>query len=182
LAPGGGEIVLPADRIVSDTGELTWEAVPEDGRVLIDTPRHQAIVGRAGRRATTNLELDLRTPFAAVQVASLEEADIAHAARLLLVVGARVANTGMRWEDETRQSFGEQWGRAPVRLEPVIGALALRELHQARAVTLQPLDAFGQPMEGEARPFVQTGEAFTVELTGTPPTPWHLIEIARAKP
>ena len=153
--------------------------MPEDGRVLVDTPRHQAIIGRAGRRSTSNVDLDLSTPFASVQVASIEDADIAHSARLLLLAGARAANTGMRWEDERRQSTGEQWGHAPVRLEPVTGVLSLRDLHGARAVTLRPLDAAGQPIEGQARSFSRTAKAFTVELTGTPATPWYLIEIER---
>jgi hypothetical protein len=179
LAPAEGEVALPADRIVSDTGELTWENAPGDGRVLVDTPCHQALIGRAGRRSTSNVELDLATPFAAVQVAGLDGLEIARATRLLLLAGARVANTGMRWEDERRQSTGEQWGHAPVRLEPVTGTLSLRDLHAARAVALRPLDAAGQPMEGQARPFSRVGDAFAVELTGTPATPWYLIEIER---
>jgi hypothetical protein len=112
-------------------------------------------------------------------VAGLDGLEIARATRLLLLAGARVANTGMRWEDERRQSTGEQWGHAPVRLEPVTGTLSLRDLHAARAVALRPLDAAGQPMEGQARPFSRVGDAFAVELTGTPATPWYLIEIER---
>jgi hypothetical protein len=151
---------------------------------LVDTPRHQVLIGRAGRRSTSNVELDLRTPFAAVQVTCLADeglADegIADAARLLLVAGARVANTGMRWQDEQRQSTGEQWGHGPVRLEPVTGTLSLRGLNGARAATLRPLDAAGQPMEGRARPFARTDDVFTIELTGTPATPWYLIEVER---
>jgi hypothetical protein len=179
LAPAEGEIALPDGHIISDTGELTWENTPGDGRVQIDTPRHQVLIGRAGQSATSNVALDLSTPFAAVQVASLGDAGIPHAAHLLLVTGARIANTGMRWEDERRQSTGEQWGHAPVRLEPVTGTLSLRGLDSARAAILQPLDAAGQPVEGEARPFVRSGESFTIELTGSPATPWHLIEIER---
>ena len=137
----------------------------------------------------SSVDLDLRTPFAAVQVAGLadaglgdaglEDADIAHAARLLLLAGARVANTGMRWEDERRQSTSEQWGRAPVRLEPVTGTLSLRGLRGARTVTLRPLDAAGQPVEGQARPFACSDQGFTIELTGSPATPWYLIEVQR---
>jgi hypothetical protein len=179
LSPAEGEVALPGERIVSDTGELNWEATPGDGRVLVDTPRHQVIIGRAGRRSTRNVDLDLSTPFAAVQVASMDSVEIARSTRLLLLTGARVANTGMRWEDERRQSTGEQWGHAPVRLEPVVGTLSLRDLHGAQVVTLWPLDAAGQPMEGQARPFSRTDDVFTVKLTGTPITPWYLIEIER---
>ena len=115
------DVSLPEGRIVSDTGELTWEDTPGDGRVLVDTPRHQVLIGRAGRASTSNMECDWSTPFAAIQLASLEDRPIAEAGRLLLVTGARVANTGMKWLDETRRSLGEDWGAAPTRIEPVTG-------------------------------------------------------------
>jgi hypothetical protein len=132
------------ERILSDTGELIWEATPGDGRVLIDTPRQQAIIGRAGRRATSNLVLDLLTPFAAVQLASLEERPIAESERLVLVVGTRVANTGQTWLNDARQEPAD-WGHEPVRLEPAAASLALRGLAGARRVTVRPLDGCGQP-------------------------------------
>ena len=122
--------------------------------------------------------MDLSTPFAAVQLASLDEADIARSERLLLVAGARIANTGMRWIDERRQSLGIHWGQAPIRLEPVTGTLTLQDLQDAKSVALQPLDSAGQP-QGTALPFSRAGDAFTIELTGVPATPWYLVEIER---
>lgn len=178
LSPAEGEVQLPRGRIVSDTGELIWEEAPLDGRVLVDAPRHQVIIGRAGARATTHLALDLTTPFAAVQLASLEERPIAEARRMLLVTGACVANTGMRWEDETRQSLGESWGAPPTRIEPVTGKLTLRGLRGATGVRLQALDARGQPL-GEARAFVPEGADWSIALTGEPATPWYVVEVAR---
>jgi hypothetical protein len=178
LSPRAGEVTLGKERIVSDTGELTWEATPLDGRVLVDTPRHQVIIGRAGERATSNLALALTTPFAAVQLASLEERPIAEAARLLLLAGARVANTGMRWEDESRQSLGPQWGTAPTRIEPVTGSVTLRGLKGARKVTLCVLDAHGQPT-GEPRTVSVVGGSATFAFTSDPATPWFLIEVER---
>ena len=60
-----------------------------------------------------------------------------------------------------------------------VGTLSLRGLRGARAVTLRPLDAAGQPVEGQARPFACSDHVFTIELTGTPATPWYLIQIER---
>lgn len=177
LRPAPGEVALPEGPIVSDTGELTWETTPGDGRVLIDTPRHQCLIGRAGARATSNLTVDLETPFAAVQLASLDAEPISRAGRLLLVPSARVANTGMRWQDEKRESLGSEWGGPPIRIEPVRGTVSLRGLEGARAVTLYPLDAKGQP--GEGRPLPAAGEGWTVTLSGEPATPWYLIEVKR---
>ena len=125
----GGRLRAPGD-IVSDRGSSGRTV--GDGRVLIDTPRHQAVIGRTGRRATTNVVVDLETPFAAVQVASLADAPLARAERLLLLTAARSANTGMRWLDDTRRSLGQAWGHAPTRIEPVTGRITLRETEGRR--------------------------------------------------
>ncbi len=178
LSPGKEDVSLPEGRIVSDTGELTWEDTPGDGRVLVDTPRHQVLIGRAGRARTSNMECHWSNPFAAIQLASLEDRPIAEAGRLLLVTGARVANTGMKWLDETRRSLGEEWGAAPTRIEPVTGSLVLHGIRGATALQLQPLDASGQPL-GPARSFAKGGTGWTVTLAGDPATPWYVIEIQR---
>ena len=173
-----GELPLSQGMIRSDTGELTWENDPQDGRVLIDTPRHQCVIGRSGQRATSNLHVDLTTPFAAVQLASLDGRDLALAGRMLLVAAARVANTRMRWMDETRQSLGVEWGTAPTRIEPVTGTLMVRNLQNAQSVRLQPLDGCGQPM-GASRRLTPKGRDFEIALSGDPATVWYLIEVER---
>jgi hypothetical protein len=175
IAPAEGEVTLPVEQIVSDTGELTWEAVPQDGRVLIDTPRQQAIIGRAGRRATANLALDLQVPFAAIQLASLDNRPIAQAKRLLLVIGGRVANTDQTWTDASRQQPAD-WGHAPVRIEPIAATLTLKGLESAESVTIRSLDGYGQPAEA-AIPLDRTGGGFTFTLGDLPVSPWYLIQI-----
>jgi hypothetical protein len=160
---------------VSDTGELTWECAADGARVRIDTPRHQAIIGRAGERSTSNMVLDLETPFAAVQLASLEELPIAQASRLLLVIGTRVANQGMRWANAERHVL-EDWGEGPTTIEPIMARLTLRNLSGAQAVTLQPLDGCGQPM-GAAMPLAAQEAGFGIALTGNPTTPWYLVQV-----
>ena len=177
-APGACEVPLPEGLIASDTGELVWEEGADGGRVRVDAPRYQAVIGRAGEHATRNLAFALATPFAAVQLASLHADPIAQARRLLLVAGARVANTGMRWKDDSRTSLGDQWGQAPTRIEPVAGQLTLRGLEGARAVTLYPLDARGQPGDA-AWALSAEGDAWTITLDGGAATPWYLIEVER---
>ena len=124
------------------------------------------------------MSFDLTTPFGAIELASLSDQPIAEANKMLLVVGARVANTGMKWVDDKRQSLGDQWGTAPARIEPVIGKLTLRGLKRAQAVRLQPLDVRGQPW-GDARAFAIEGDAWTIDLTGEPGTPWYVIEVVQ---
>lgn len=178
VTPTEDELTLPEGDIVSDTGELVWEDRPDDGRVLIDTPRHQAVIGRTGRRATTNVVVDLETPFAAVQVASLADAPLARAERLLLLTAARSANTGMRWLDDTRRSLSQAWGHAPTRIEPVTGRITLRGLEGADAVTVQPLDGQGQPM-GAPITATRDAEGFVIPLTAEPATLWYLVTVSR---
>jgi hypothetical protein len=178
IAPAEGEVSLPEGPIVSDTGELTWETAPGDGRLLIDAPRQQAIIGRPGERSTRNLLLRLATPFVAVQLASLDDHPIAQAERLLLVVGARVANTDQTWADDSRQKPSE-WGHAPVRIEPVTGTLLLHGLIGARRATAYALDGHGQPAaEGEI--LKETAAGFQFKLGDAPPSPWYLLRIDRA--
>ena len=178
VSPAEGEISLPERIAISDTGELTWQNAADDGRVLADTPRYQAVIGRPGRLSTSNMTVDLETPFAAVQLVSLDAQPIAHAERLLLVTAARVANTGMAWQDDTRRSLGEQWGEAPTRIEPVAATLVLNGLAGATAVTLKPLDGAGQPAHGEM-PFQPEGHTWRIRLTGEPGTVWYMVEITR---
>ena len=177
LSPAEGEVALPGERIVSDTGELTWENVPDDGRVLIDAPRQQAIIGRVGRRATRNLILDVTSAFAAVQLASLDDREISHADRLLLVIGTRATNTDFAWADDQRHGVAS-WGHAPTRIEPLAAKLALRNLEGATGVRLCPLDGHGQPV-GESYQFAAEGDVFTIRLPVATAAPWYLIEVMR---
>jgi hypothetical protein len=185
ISPADGEVNLSADGapIVSDTGELTWDPSPEQGSLLIDAPRHQALIMRAGQKSTTNLEVELRTRFASVQATSLDDSPLADASRILLVAAARVANTGMRWSDETRTAIdpreGGVIGHAPTRIEPVEATLTLRGLTGAvRRVLLRALDGSGQPV-GEPVEAHQGGEAWTLELTREPGTTWYVLEVER---
>ncbi len=177
IAPAEGEIDLPRAEIRSDTGELLWLEGEEEGKVLVDTPRYQAIIGHRGKGTTTHLTLNLQTPFAAVELISLSDQALAEADQCLLAATARVANTNMQWMDETRQSVGTQWGDEPTRIEPVVGNLTLRNL-AAREVHVQPLDVRGQPI-GEPMPLQKRGDDFELTLPAATPTLWYLIQIMR---
>jgi hypothetical protein len=178
VRPTTAEVKTPGERIVSDTGQLTWEDTPGDGRVIVDAPCHQAIIMRSGVRATSNMVLSLHSPFAAVQLASLDGSPIAGAGKLLLVAVGRVANTGMEWLDETRTSVFGHVGGAPTRIEPVLGRVALRGLAGARSVNVQALDGQGQAW-GEPRAASATADGFTFDLTADPGTTWYRVLVER---
>lgn len=166
----------PGQSMVSDTNELFWDEGQTGGAVRVDTPRYQTIVGHAGTYATTHFAVTLETPFAALQLASLDGEPIADSAKLLLVTGARVANTGMRWNDTERHSLGSAWGCGPSRIEPVLAQVELLGLNGVQAATLQPLDPAGQPMD-DPQPFQPARQGISISLPGT--TPWYVIDVTR---
>jgi hypothetical protein len=124
------------------------------------------------------MTFDLETPFASVQLASLDERPISEAKRMLLVTGSRVANTGMKWLDDTRRSLGGQWGDAPTRIEPVSGTLILQHLRNANEVILKPLDNRGQLL-GEGERLTREDDAWRIAIPVESATLWYLIEVRR---
>ena len=97
--------------IVSDTNQLAWyysSAVA--GLVTVDTARSQALIGfvKANGKSVSNLSADVENRFCTISVTSLESEPISRASRLLLTLGSRVENAGMRWND--RRSNLSEWG------------------------------------------------------------------------
>jgi hypothetical protein len=178
--PHADDIDLPTGReIVSATGELTWVEDPGESHVLTDTPRYQAITGwMKAPQETTHLAVDIDTPFAAIQLASLTNEPVAQSDHLLLLTTARVTNTDMEWKDDARTSVGHNWGHAPTRIEPVVGRVTLRGIHDAQSISLWTLDAQGQRV-GEARAFARDGDDWRVDLGDAPATLWYLVEVVR---
>jgi hypothetical protein len=177
-APHSGEFRLDEDSIISDTGELTWSGFPGDGRVCANTPRWQFLIGRAGNSATSNLALDLHTPYAALQSISLDEQPLSRSGQILLVTATRVANSGMKWIDASRHSLGDQFGGPPTRIEPLAGSLALRGLERVQSAAIVALDGRGQP-SGQALPIPHDANGFTIAFNDLPPSTWYLITVRR---
>ena len=164
--------------IASDTGELVWRASGKGtGLVVVDTPRSQALIGHLAtqRGATKNLRAEMQTPFTAITLGALDQQPIAMAQRLLLTVGARMANSGMTWN--ANKTSLENWGNAPARLEPLAGKLIFQGLDKASAVTAQPLDGDGAPL-GAPIKLARANDTWTLDL-GQPATPWYVLTVQR---
>jgi hypothetical protein len=176
--PTGKFSVEAAERLISDTGEIWWSGFQnKQGVVGVHTPCSEAYVGHVGGvpAATGNMTLLVQPPFCAATLSALDDQPIARASRLLLTATARVATTGMRW-NEKRTSL-EDWGRTPPCIEPVTGTVMLQKLTGATGVEAQPLDATGHPL-GEARRATPVADGWKVPL-GAPPTTWYLIRVMR---
>jgi hypothetical protein len=164
--------------IPSDTGELAWlRSQPNAGLVAVETPRSQALIGfvKTNARQTANLAVAPENEFCAVMLNSLDGKPIAQSAKMLLVAGGRVANTGMVWNDK-RTSLLE-WGKEPTVIETIRGALTLKGLAGARGITVRVLDSAGRPSgKPVAAKKTQAGWEFVL---GATPTVWYFIEVKR---
>ncbi len=166
----------PLGKIEADTGQLGWYgADAKQGRVVVDSPHTQALVGFVGKASRTpaNLAADIDTPFATVYLTSLDGEPIESAGRLLLTATATAAHTGFEWNPDRKTV--KQWGRFPTVIEPVRGTVTLTGLKGEGSVTYQPLTAEGRPL-GDPLPAEDTNLGPRLRL-GTPPATWYRVEV-----
>ncbi|MGA3129720.1 MAG: hypothetical protein ABSD59_02900 [Terracidiphilus sp.] len=166
--------------IRSDTGQLTWRhSGPDTGLVTVDSPRTQALIGfvraAADSNADSNLGAQIENTFCAIQLSSLDGQPISRSAKLLLVAGGRVENTGQRWNSAGTDVTN--WGESPTLIDPVRGMLVLKHLEAARAVQLQAIDGVGQPL-GTPVAATRMGNAWQIPLGGSITT-WYELTISR---
>jgi hypothetical protein len=164
--------------MVSDTGQLAWyHSSALTGLVTVDTPRSQALIGfvKVNDKSVTNLAADVKNRFCTIWITSLESQPISRASRLLLTLGSRVENEGMRWNE--RRSNLAEWGGSPTLIEPVIGRITVRNLDHARTVTAQALDGSGQPL-GEPIRAEKKAEGWDIPL-GKVVTTWYEVMVTR---
>lgn len=160
----------PSGKIASDTGELLWET---DGRLTINAPRTQAVIGRVGGQTlrTADADFHLTTPFCAVSLTALDNQPLSRSKKILLVAAARCANTGMQWNAD-RTSISDQWGGPPLLIEPVEGTITLR---RAASMELVPLDGSGRPQAGKAASLPVRANGCRISLAATDATVWYIL-------
>ena len=173
-APPGDFPAGTVNPIESDTKELLWDVTGDKmGVVTVNTARTQALVGflRARARTLPNLAAAVTNDFCAVVLTSIDGQPLARSRKMLLAVGARVANTGMKW-DQKRTSLLD-WGGPPTLIEPVAGTITLRNLAGAAQVEAAPLSSAGNPMGAPIR--AKKTAAGWEFAAGDPATTWYLI-------
>jgi len=166
------------DPIVSDTRQLAWyHSSMQAGLVTVDTPRTQALIGfvTSAHKPLTNLVAEVGNTFCSIQLSSLDHNAIENAAKMLLVAGGRVENTGQTWNSAGTDVTN--WGGYPTLIEQVRGSLTLRRLQGAHAVHLQPIDGAGQPL-GPVIDATRNGDGWKVML-GSPVTTWYEVIVDR---
>jgi hypothetical protein len=164
------------DPIPADTGQLIWD-VSGGGRgsITVDSPRTQARIGfdTTEGKMPANLSVQISNPFSAIVLTSLDGEPIARSTRMLLITAARVANTGMEWNQG--HTGLAQWGGPPTLIEPVSGHIELRGLFPAMAVMAQPLNGAGLPL-GAPLQGTRDGDTWSIAV-GEPATPWYVLTV-----
>ena len=94
---------------------------------------------------------------------------------MLLTAGSRLANTGMKWND-ARTRLTDQGGW-PTLIEPVAGAVTLRNIEKVTGVTVAALDGAGKPV-GEPIRAKKTAEGWVFPI-GVPVTTWYVVSVSR---
>jgi hypothetical protein len=169
---------IGAGPIRSDTGEILWQGQEaRQGMVVVDTDRSQALIGfcKANQAQTKNLTAQVENTFCSLTLSTLDDQRIPQSGKLLLTATARVANSGMQW-NEGRTAL-EQWGKGPACIENVTGSIVLRGLEGVSEVTARPLDGAGHPQG----PVVHTDRfegGWRLGLGGCPAT-WYLVTVSR---
>jgi hypothetical protein len=165
----------PVGAIHSDTGELAWYAGEKTGLVTVDTDRTQALIGfvKATPKETKNLSAALTNSFASLVLSSLDGKPVSQSARLLLSAASRVSNTNMKWNDARTRVTNQ--GQSPSLIEPVTGAVTLRNLTGAKSVTISAIDGSGNPI-GQPAEARKTPAGWQLSL-GDPVTTWYAITV-----
>jgi len=164
---------------VTDTGELCWYVSPDrKGQVVVDTDRSQAVIGHstANRAHLKNLRVNVDNEFCTIVLSSLDGKPISTSERMLLTAGARVANTGMTWNN-TRTAL-VNWGGAPSLIETITGTIVLQTLAPAVEVHAKPLDGAGRAL-GRSIPAENIQDGWAIAL-GKPATTWYEVTVTRA--
>jgi len=170
----------PKGRIVSDTGELVWDSpAAGQGRLAIDTPRTQAAVGWIGGKTvrTSDAVFEVKTPFCAVSLISLDGKPLRRSERILVVAAARCANTAMEWNAE-RTTISDRWGGPPILIEPVEGRILLARDAGAPNLRAVALDGRGVAI-GKGRALEKRDTSVVIPLGGEPVTVWYGVFAGR---
>ena len=139
-----------APRLVSDTGELTWDLVNKQrGVVTVNTLRSKAVIGFGGGRrfdlgeVTIEPGEGIQEGWSAITVTARNDAGAP--ARWLVTATGYAENTGMKWKNAEKSSVGRAWGAAPSRVEGVPATLTFAA--PATGVEAWSLDERGQRAE-----------------------------------
>ncbi len=165
----------------ADTGEIQWDlSRPEQGILLLDTPRAIGLIGFDDDRTFNlgSLTIDpgdtLQNWLTVTCVTTEGEFTALNAGvRGLIATTGNAENTDMGWTDDSRTSVGNQWGSSPTLVENVPVTLTFPV--SAPRLSVWALDVHGN--RELSLPVHGTTEA-TVYLGGNTGSLWYEFEVA----
>lgn len=151
----------------------------------IDTPRSQALTGFIGSRQIdlSDVTMLCQTPFATIQVSSLDDHPLARSQRILLIAIARADNQNSEMTFSMSRSTPQggfrglnmkyrNFTKGPVLIEPVEASL----LFNGSSVRLTPLKSDMVPDETLARIFTSVNGRVRIEIGKQGISAWYLVE------
>lgn len=177
--PDGLKGAAPAgDVITSDNGELTWDATPGRGVVLVNTPRTRGIIGSTARGSfalgdVTVVPGPTLQNWAAITLTVMEGQDFTSPGRSLLTATGYVENSAMGWRDTEKTTVGTDWGHAPSLIEGVPAEVTLPV--PAARVHAWALDERGQ--RGAPVPVEDAGGKALVKIGPAFKTLWYEVVV-----
>lgn len=131
----------PAKRVVSNTGQIVWDA--DQGVYSVNAPAVRLVVGRVGAHSYDLGDVSIQgdgpdNQWACIAVCALDGKPIGESQKVLIAAVSRVENTGMRW-NANGNSVGKNWGEAPTVAQGVAAKIVL-----PRAGKVVALDGTGK--------------------------------------
>ncbi len=164
--------------VVSDNGELTWDSSVQPGRVVINTPRSQGLIGNTTGGPLKLAGADLvpgpnLQQWACLLLTALDGADLTAPGRILITAAGYCENTGMGWQNAEKNTVGSNWGVAPSLVEVIPAVIRLKV--PAARVKAWALDERGQ-RQGELAVRDEDGRA-TIAIGPAGRTVWYEVVI-----
>ncbi len=112
--------------LFSSHPKLDWSVEKGKGIYTGRGQRASVYTGHAVRFAeSTNGKISIVGPdFVAVTITALDNEPLDQSEKILITACGRCENTGMKFSED-RRTVGRNWGRPPVRIEPIEGTLTL---------------------------------------------------------
>ncbi|MBN2139096.1 MAG: carbohydrate binding domain-containing protein [Sedimentisphaerales bacterium] len=112
----------------SERGSLRWAAEKQNGIYAAFGPKAWVLTGHAEKfeSATRGLVRVNGPEFLTMVITALDNQDLRQSTSVLIAACGRCENTEMQFASD-RRTVGRNWGRAPVRIEPVDVDLVLSE-------------------------------------------------------
>jgi len=129
------EVASRASTKARRRSHTAWD--PSRGRLVIDTPHTQGLVGWVGNQAVSlgQIEIQCGDRFAVVIASSASSEPIASTKRLLVSAIGRIEPTGYRWVDSWKRQVADP-GRPPFLQEPIRARVVWRHKGGASAFVL----------------------------------------------